>query len=173
MTSPALEPGPIPYDVMIAPGDYVGARRLSLAPRPLMRVILWLWAIIFVPVCLWLTYFGWARGRWHPLLMPIFGAALFLVFYFFVLLPWSTRRAYQRHHVAGELSEEGLELTMEGARQRIKWPLIRKWKCSDKLLLFYFADEGFAVLPLRGFATQDDRRAALRLVERMLGEAER
>ena len=172
MSSPTLHPVSIPYDVTIGPADYVSARRLSLAPRPSMRLILWLWAMVFVPVCLWLTYFGWVRGRWHPLLSPIFGAALFLLFYFFVLLPWSTYRAYQRHHVTGELSEEGLKLTMEGASQRIKWPLIRKGKRSDTLLLFYFADEGFAVIPLRAFATHDDRAAALSLIERKVGEEE-
>src|SRR5829696_5123205 len=91
MSHQMLQPAIISYDAMLTSADYVAARRLNLSPRPVMRLILWWWVLAFAPVCLWLAYFGWVRGRWHPLLAPIGGATAFLALYLLIVLPWNTR----------------------------------------------------------------------------------
>jgi hypothetical protein len=157
------------YAAEFDPGDYVAARRLSLTPRRIMRLILWVWVAILVPFCVWLTYFGWVRGRWHPLLLPMAGAGAFLAFYFYVVLPWIARQGHRPEPAAGHFTDAGVVSDQLGL---VEWNRLRKWKRNDRILVFYSSGDAFLVVPLRAFATAADRTAAIALLERKLGAAD-
>src|SRR5688500_8344725 len=104
----------IPYAFEIDPDDHVAARRLSLRPRRVMRWILWILGLPLLAVLALDFYFGVSRGRAHPLLPAILGFGVFLIAWYYVLLPRQIRRTYQLSDdtplapMSGELSETGV-----------------------------------------------------------------
>ncbi len=153
------------YSLPLEADDEVSARRLSLAPRRSLQRILWWWGAVFTAVCAWLTWFGWVRGRWHPLLLPLFGAGLFLAFYLFVVLPRSTRRNFQAQLAEGEITEQGFTAAATGT---VPWARLHHWRHNRRVILLYVTDDLFTIVPLRAFPA-GERAAVLSFLTRQVG----
>lgn len=165
----------VPYGVQIRADDYLAARRLDLRPRRGLRLALW---GLGPPLLLVLAvdfHLGGGRGGSHPFLPSVLGAGVFLLLWYYVLLPHQVRRAYQSASdpaaasVNGEVSTDGITVRAGGLQGRLAWPDVARWKQDASLILLYSAAGEFTMIPLRGFATEADRAAALELIARHAG----
>jgi hypothetical protein len=161
----------IPFAVELTPDDYVAARRLNLRPGPAARAFLWSAGVLILLFLAWDWYSGETLQRFRPLLAPVLGGAVFLTVYVRFLLPWSVRRAYRQQPpqpLSGHVSPEGLTVTSSDSPGTADWSLFFKWKANERVVLLYYADRLFTMIPLRGFATEGDRAAALELIQRQI-----
>jgi hypothetical protein len=163
------------YQFTIDPEDHVGARRLSLRPTRNVR-----WALAAVGLLLLVLLAadfvrGAKTGQARPLLPMLLGGGVFLLAWYYVLLPRQVRRIYRTDDatppepVSGELSAAGVAVASAGLKGALTWDRVERWK-HDARLLVLFADDGtHTAIPLRGFATAEDRAAALVLLRQHLG----
>ena len=165
----------IPYTFEIDSEDHVAARRLSLRPRRVMRRILWAIGLPILALLAWEFYRGVTSGRSHPFLPALLGGGIFLLVWYYVLLPRQIRRTYQPSHdtplapISGELSENGVRVTNAALTGAIAWPDVTHWKHDSRLILLFAESGDYTMIPLRGFATPAARDAALALLVQHLG----
>lgn len=165
----------IRYEFTIDPEDHVAARRLSLRPRRAVRWALWIGGGIAL-TALAADFLGGAQsGRARPLLPMLFGAGLFFLAWYYVLLPRQVRRIYRTDPaetpapVAGEISAAGVAVSTAGMKGTLAWDDVVKWKHDARVIVLFTAEGGHTAIPWRGFATDIDRAAALDLIQSRLG----
>lgn len=117
-------------------------------------VVLFFWA-------LWIAFFGsrplgpdWMR--WLMLGVPVY-----FVWSFVVWLPLKMRKSYrQRKDLQKPLiyipADASLRVETEGAAGEKPWPDYLKWKEGKSVLLLYFSDDMYQIIPKHFFASDDD-----------------
>lgn len=165
----------IRYSVQIDAADYLAARRLSLRPPRFWRWALWLAAPFALALLAFAIHHRLSSGRPNAFLPMLLGAGIFLLLWYYVLLPLQVRRAYQGigdanpAPIEGELSDTGVTVTTGQMTGTLAWSDVTGWKRNARLILLLAANGGYTMIPLRGFVHDRDRAAALELLERQLG----
>ncbi|OHB79427.1 MAG: hypothetical protein A2Z25_17625 [Planctomycetes bacterium RBG_16_55_9] len=144
-------------------GDYRRALFLHLRPRPVFAVagVLVLLLFLLVLVCKLCSVDRWGRGTFIMI-----GVLLYLVTYFFWLLPrWASKSFKQnqflKHKAMCVIDAAGLHSTSEVGNSDIPWDHFLKWKMGGNMILLYFTDTMYFIFPKRLFSVEfwDEFRA--------------
>ncbi|RLA46153.1 MAG: hypothetical protein DRR42_18690 [Gammaproteobacteria bacterium] len=158
---------------MLQPSDYVRAQYLHIRPRPILKAI----GILILALVLWTAVYSiWTRD-FGTLDYLFYLAILFLILNFAVYLPWKTRRIYkQQKSLQRELTfkfdDEGVSASNENAQSLTPWEDYLKWKHNDQLILLYFSDCMYHMVPKRLFADVADFDELRELLPHRIGKSE-
>ena len=168
-------PAAVSYTFAIDPEDHVSARLLGFRPRRAVRFLLFLGAVGLVAALSFDRLPGLPPGRGHALLASLLGFGIFLLVWYYFLLPRQVRRI---HTVAGdsapaplhgEIDADGLRVRTAGLHGTLPWSEIEHWKRDGRIVLLVTAAGETTIVPLRAFATDADRETALALFHTHLG----
>ncbi len=139
--------------------DLLGANLLHIRPRRLARLfwtaVLSVWALLYFA-----TFLLAIQGLYSPVI-PVLGTIAIATFllYRYLLLPRRIRRIYQQQvdlqaPFSVQITPEALLFESEVGKSRRPWSDFVKWKENDDLLLLYYSDVLFTVLPKRIFTDE-------------------
>ena len=143
----------------LRPEDYVRAQYLHLRPRLAYKVLGALILIIFAWAA-WYTFIGSDDPFViADLLLP--AGLIYIVFFFFVYIPWKTRRAYKQQKalqrkLSMRFEESGLSVHTEHSDGTTPWSDFLKWKENSHLFLVYLSDCLYFMIPKRMISGPDD-----------------
>jgi hypothetical protein len=165
----------ITIDLKLEPGDLLRAQYLHYRPRPWLRnVYLAVVAALFAAI----VYSYLERQRHLCIRLCVYSAiaAIYLLLYYFALLPWKARRIFRQqkglhHSVQIELRDDGLFSLSPRGSATVPWADLLKWKENKHLLLLYHSDVLFHMLPKRCFPTAEALSSAQALLRDRLGRA--
>lgn len=97
--------------------------------------------------------------------LPLFIAAAYLAFcllFNLVYLKWKSNRAYRQQkslqtpiHI--EWNEQNILFSQENGRNDMKWSDFLKYKANKDIILLYYSDALFSMVPTRTFETTEQR----------------
>ncbi len=144
--------------------DYVRSQYLHIRPRPVFAVIDFL--ILALSVCALVAYPSWIMA----------GAAVALVLWLLVLIPWSAKKNYKQYKALAEpmtieVRDDGLFFKRINGEGLVPWSEIVKWRQNDKLLLLYPANNVFHLVPRHFFTTQEAYAEFVEVLKARCGNA--
>ncbi len=159
---------------VLQPGDYIRAQYLHLRPRPTYKVL----GVIVLGFFLWAGWLSISSGELEALDLVFFLAMAYLVLNFTVYLPWKTRRMYRQQKALQRESkikfdEAGVTAENENGRTSTPWADFLKWKQNDELILLYFSDCMFHMIPKRFFAGIGEFENLREMLPSKIGAGER
>ncbi len=165
----------IRYQFTIDPEDHVGARRLSLRPTRKVRLVLGVVGMLVLGLLAADFVRGAKAGHARPLLPMLLGGGVFLLAWYYVLLPRQIRRIYRTDDTAppepvlGEISVAGVAVSTAGMKGALTWDRVERWKHDARLIVLFADDGAHTIIPRRGFAADAEHAAALALLREHLG----
>ena len=157
---------------VLQPGDYVRAQYLHLRPRPIYKIV----GIIILALSLWAGWHSITSGDLSTLDYLFFLAIIFLILNFAVYLPWKTRRIYRQQkalhrELRMKFDDVGVTAENENGRSSTPWEDYLKWKQNDQLILLYFSDCLYHMVPKRFFADAHDFEKLRELIPGKIGSS--
>lgn len=161
-------------DIRLSEPDFVAARSLSMRPRPWLRTVGIVMAVLYgMILCLALIQSLRTGEAWHVTLI-LWALALVLAWHFLVGVKRYSRKLFrQRKGVLDShcrLTEDALEMTNDQGHGSLRYDRLTKWRENEDLILVYPSDDLFFILPKRCF----DPRGLVHLRQRLtehLGKA--
>ena len=153
----------------LQPSDYVRAQFLNLRPRPVYKFV----GAIILAAALWAGWYSFSQSDIGVLDYLFVAAILFLILNFAVYLPWKTRRIYrQQKAMQRELTyrfdDSGVFASNENGQSTTPWQDYLKWKQNDHMILLYFSDCMYHMIPRTLFDRPADFDKLLELVHRKI-----
>lgn len=138
---------------VLQPSDYVRAQYLHLRPRPIYKIV----GIIILVLFLWAGWYSVSKGNLETLDYLFFLVTVFLILNFAVYLPWRTRRIYKQQkalhrELTFKFDDGGVSASNENGRSLTPWEDYLKWKQNEHLILLYFSDCMYHMVPRHFFA---------------------
>jgi len=124
-----------------------------MRPRPGFKVAGIIVVLLFFAVFIWKLC---RPSEWDDGTAIMAIALVYLLAYFFVLLPWRAKRSFKQnkfleHKTTFRIDGSGLHTSSELGSVSIPWDHLRKWKENDGLVLLYLTDRMYYVFPKRLF----------------------
>lgn len=164
-------------EVQLTVQEFLGAQRLHFRPKPAVR---WAFYLLVAIVAVMLVTEAWTMMRGNPLprgwwILP--GGLAYGAFLFFILLPWRVARIFQQNPALAALTQitiddTGLLLDSSRGQLRFGWPMIKRWKTNQDMILVYHSSAHFHMLPRRCFAVTADFDGLRALLGKHLGRAQ-
>jgi hypothetical protein len=141
----------------LTPADYLESQLLHLRPARWASLVLGLFAAFWGCALVYGLYLS-ARGQFSAFLLApgiIFGAVILGVRY--VLMPLQIQRLFAQQKDLNEpyeveVTETGLTITNAFGHSQRPWSNFAKWKENQNLVLLYYSDVMYTLLPKRIFA---------------------
>ena len=149
---------------VVSEKDCVAAQYLNMRPRGVLAVIGTL--ICLLAVVLMLISVSW----------PLVGVMAFLVAWYFVYVPWASKRNYRQYKAMAraytvELTDEGYRTFGEHGEGTIPWSDIASVRHNKNLLLIYPTSNLFYIVPHHFFESREAFAAFIADVERRVEQA--
>jgi len=159
---------------LLTPEDYIRARRLSMRPRPWLRIVGYIVVALFIAFIVWQGYDVFAHGKRQGDFWMIVGIAAYLLTAYFLLLPWRTRRLFRQqktlqHPIELELTENHFSGSSSHGTFKMAWSDFHKWKKNDHVILIYQSAALMHMIPLRAFQSPTDIATLVSILEKHLG----
>lgn len=155
--------------------DYVRAVYLNMRPRRVYAILGFLVLGAFLWAA-WYSFFGNGASKGGLTNYGFLAVTAYLVLYFFVYVPWKTRRTFRQQkslqrRITWNFDDSGLGIESETGQGRIPWADIHKWKENDHLYLLYVSDALYYMIPKRLFSSTDDVGSVRTLLLSQVGAA--
>lgn len=144
----------------LQPEDLISARWLYLRSRPFFVVF---GSILFILTLsgFLLDFFGPSNIRDYTQGGFLLGVILYILFVFFVYIPFKLRRNYRQRkalqrEVLLTISESGINSRNTNGSANIPWEDFLKWKAGKNMFLLYVSDSTYHIIPKRFFLNTED-----------------
>jgi len=162
---------PVVVEGQLTMAEFLRAQYLHLRPRPWVAIV----GGVILGASLFVIGLSWAlrsseRGIPSSAVV-LLGVLLYLAILFFGYLPWRFRRLFtQQKGLHGsfrlEFADGGVSASTAHGQAQCPWSHIHKWKEGRHLLLLYFSDAMFAIVPKRCFGTKEQLHEFTTLLSR-------
>jgi hypothetical protein len=136
--------------------DYRRAAFLHLRPRPVIAIAgILILALFLLALGLKLA----TPNRWDRSTFVLLGLLLYLVLYFFVLVPQCANRSFvqnrfRQDHGQCDIDDTGLHTRSDLGAAQIPWDHLHKWKEGRSMVLLYLSDTLYLIFPKRLFKSE-------------------
>ena len=155
--------------------DHRSAQWLHLRPRPIFKIL----GIFVSLLALCSMVVAWIfiddPGLFGVRII-LSVAIIYLALYFIVFLPRKWNKIYlqqkslQRSN-ALNIEENGIDYVSENGTGKIAWKDYLCWKENDYIILLYFSEVMFQIIPKRAFSSQEEQNRFVKLLNEKIGSA--
>ncbi len=136
--------------------DYLHAQLLNMSPARGLKALIY-FLLIFTGVIFLAGFYDFENHAFRfELILPVLIPAGVYLLIRYVLLPSRTRDLFNQQKELSapfemEISDDGLKFSNEYGYTQRPWANFAKWKEDGELLLLYFSDVVFTMIPKRMF----------------------